>query len=258
MNELLYLGSAARIAALIFIGIPIVRTISNFFSALCKQRISPHSGMLAGHIVFYSGLVCISATILHECGFNITALLGAAGVLGVAIGFASQTSISNIISGFFLLLERPFSKGDIIKSGDVSGMVESIDLLSIRIRTLDNTLVRLPNETVLKQHLANLTYYPIRRIDLILSTNYAQDSQISSTIAQKAITKHSLFLTNPAPVIMINKITHFDCIPEIRVFLTVRVWVAKEHFSSAPALLMNELKKEFDQNNSTITITHIN
>ena len=253
-----YAGSVLRICVLILAGVPLVRWCSYVLTVFCTKRLSQHVGLLVGNIVFYGGLLFIIVTVLHEFGFNVAALLGAAGVLGVAIGFASQTSISNIISGFFLLLERPFSVGDIIKSGDVVGYVEAIDLLSVRVRTLDNKMVRLPNEMVLKHSLNNLTYYPIKRIDCVLSLPYGKDVEQAKQLVHDVVAHNQLFLTDPVPVVMVNKVGQHDYDTEIRTFLTVRVWVATDKFRSAPAVLMQQLKGQFDKNDLMITIVHIN
>lgn len=258
MNDMPLLMSVVRVTILVFFAIPFVRWCSYVVTKFCTSRFSQHAGVLIGRIILYSGLIFVGVTILHECGFNVTALLGAAGVLGVAIGFASQTSISNIISGFFLLLERSFSIGDMIKSGDIVGIVESIDLLSVNVRTLDNKLVRLPNEHVLKQYVTNLTYYPIRRIDCIMSVPYADDVEQIKQQVLNVVRENSLFLSEPAPVVMMNKIGQHDFDSEIRQFFMIRVWVAKEKFSSAPAILMQQLKQQFDKNNQVITIIHHN
>lgn len=253
-----YAGSALRIAALIMIGIPFLRWSRKKLSDVCSQRFSQHSGILLGRIIFYCGLIFIAVTVLHELGFNVGALLGVAGVFGFAIGFASQTSVSNIISGFFLVLERPFSIGDIIKSNDIVGVVESIDLLSLNIRTLDNKLVRLPNEAVLKNNLTNLTYYPIKRIDFALSVPYADDIENIKSEIYTVIKNNGSFLQEPAPAVMMQKIGQHDYDTEIRTFLTIRVWVAKENFTSAPGLLMQQLKEQFDKSKRIITIIHTN
>ena len=262
MNDMswlmIYVGNMVRIGILLFVGIPFIRWCSGMCAALCGKRLSHHIGVLVGRIIFYSGVIFIGVTILHELGFNVTALLGAAGVLGVAVGFASQTSISNIISGFFLVLERPFSIGDIIKSEDMVGVVESIDLLSVSIRTLDNKSVRLPNEMVLKHQLTNLTYYPIKRIDCVVSVAYAEDVERIKSEIYEVIKNNQLFLREPAPVVMMQKIGQHDYDTEIRTFLMVRVWVAKDTFTSAPGILMQQLKNQFDKSKCVITVTHIN
>lgn len=253
-----YAGNVLRICMLILIGMPLVRWSSYGLTVFCSQRFSKHAGLLVGNITFYGGLIFIIVTVLHEFGFNVTALLGAAGVLGVAIGFASQTSISNIISGFFLLAERPFSVGDIIKSGDVVGYVESVDLISVRVRTLDNKLVRLPNEMVLKQHLSNLTFYAIKRVDCVVSLPYMHNIEHAKKLIIEVTANNPLFLKDPAPVVGIHKLGQHDFDSEIRTFLMVRVWVATENFRSAPAILMEQLKDQFDKNQTVITVLQIN
>jgi len=112
---------------------------------------------------------------LHEFGFNVTALLGAAGVIGVALGFASQTSMSNLIAGIFLLLEKAFEIGDEITFETATGIVESIDLFSVKIRTSDNTLVRIPNELIIKQKMTNLSYFAKRKLLFTLVTSGQTD-----------------------------------------------------------------------------------
>jgi len=253
-----YAGGAVRIVLLVLLAIPLLRWGKTKLAQLFSGRFSQHTGILLGRIFFHGGLVFIIVTVLHEFGFNVTALLGVAGVFGVAIGFASQTSISNIISGFFLVLERPFSIGDTVKSGEITGVVESIDLLSMNIRTLDNKLVRLPNEAVLKNNVVNLTYYSIRRMDFVLSVPYADDVEGIKSDVYGIINNNETCLQKPSPVVTIQKISQHDYDTETRIFFTVRVWVAQEHFSAAPGILMQQLKEQFDKNKRIITILHTN
>jgi len=257
MNDISVLNFI-RIAILIFFCVPLIRWFSHVGMLFFSRRFSQHAGVLSGNVIFYGGLIFIIITILHECGFNVTALLGAAGLFGIAIGFASQTSFSNMISGFFLVLERPFSIGDTIASGDIVGIVESIGLLSVSIRTLDNTLARLPNEVVLKQYMTNLTYYPTKRIDCIMSVPYGVDGDATKQQIRDIITKNIFFLSDPAPIIMMQKIGQHDYDTEIRQFFTIRVWVVRSDFSSAPAILMQQLKEEFEKNKQVITIIQVN
>jgi small-conductance mechanosensitive channel len=254
----LYAGHCLRIFILLVGGIPFVFWMSKLLAAFCTKHLSQHAGVLVGRVIFYGGLLLVFITVLQELGFNVVALLGAAGVLGVAIGFASQTAVSNIISGFFLLLERPFFVGDIIKSGDVYGYVESIDLLSVHVRTSDNKLVRLPNEVALKQSLSNLTYYPIKRIDCIVSMPYTVDIEHAKKQIQNVVAHNGLFLKDPVAVVMVNKLAMHDFDTEIKTFLMVRVWVATENFLSAPAILMQQIKDQFDRENVVITVVQSN
>ena len=83
---------------------------------------------LLAQMARYVILFITGVTILYELNINISGLLGAAGVIGIAVGFAAQTSISNIISGLFLMIEHPFKLGDYIVCEDAEGKVTSINL----------------------------------------------------------------------------------------------------------------------------------
>jgi small-conductance mechanosensitive channel len=90
----------------------------------------------------------------------------------VAIGFASQTSASNLISRLFLMIERPFSIADVIRVGNTTGEFISIDLLSVKLRNVDSFFVRIPNETMIKNEVTRLTKFPVRPADLKVGIAY--------------------------------------------------------------------------------------
>ncbi|MEZ4461280.1 MAG: mechanosensitive ion channel [bacterium] len=81
-----------------------------------------------------------------------------------------------MISGLFLLGERPFVVGDTLQINDTVGEVVSIDLLSVTIRTFDNLAVRVPNETLLKTTFSEPdAFLPIRPLDILLGVAYRED-----------------------------------------------------------------------------------
>lgn len=139
---------------------------------------------------------------LRALGVDVVSILGAAGVMGVAIGFASQTSLSNLISGIFLISERSFKQGDYIKVSGEEGTVESINLLSVFLRRSDNSLVRIPCETLIKSPVTNVTGSPRRRIDLDIGVDYKSDLTKVKAIIQKVIMNDPDLLDSPAPAIM--------------------------------------------------------
>ena len=109
---------------------------------------------------------------LRSIGVDLVGILGAAGVAGVAIGFASQTSLSNLISGVFLVTERSLSIGDYVKTGGLEGTVESINLLSVYLRQADNALIRIPCESIIKNPVVNYTRQNLRRCDFEVGVDY--------------------------------------------------------------------------------------
>lgn len=155
----------------IFLGTMLARSVGR----LVESRTSRHHQVLIRRLVFYVIFVLFAIAALREAGFSLEVVLGAAGILTVAIGFASQTSASNIISGLFLVMERPFEIGDVIEADATIGEVVAIDLLSVKLRTPDNLYVRIPNETLIKTRVVNRSRFPIRRIDLVIGIAYAED-----------------------------------------------------------------------------------
>ena len=86
--------------------------------------------------------------ILEEFGVNITPLLTAAGIGGLAVGFGAQNLVRDVISGFFLILEDQIHVGDVVKIDDTSGLVESVKLRTVVLRDLSGTVHIIPNGSI--------------------------------------------------------------------------------------------------------------
>lgn len=198
--------------------------------------------MLVQRVVFYGVLALAVVTALQQMGFNLGVLLGAAGVLTVAVGFASQTSASNVISGLFLIGERAFVVGDTIKLGNTVGEVLSIDLLSVKLRTPDNLFVRVPNETLIKAEIVNLTRFPIRRLDLLIGVNYKEDMAKVQRVLQGVAERNPLCLTEPEPLFI------FSGFGDSAMNLQFSVWAVRENFLELRNSIQREIKQAFDDN----------
>lgn len=122
--------------------------------------------------VFY---VLMVMYVLGLFGINLGAVWGAAGIAGVAIGFAAQTSVSNLISGLFVVTDKAMKIGDFIEVDGVSGTVDAIGFLSVRVHTADNQLVRIPNSLVINNKLKNYATYDYRRHVFEFSVDYSSD-----------------------------------------------------------------------------------
>ena len=204
----------------------------------------------ARRLVFYLIVIVALMMALRELGFNIAVLLGAAGILSVAIGFASQTSASNLISGLFLVGEKPFELGDMIRVGDTTGQVLSVDLLSVKLRTFDNLFVRVPNETLIKSEIINLTRFPIRRYDLQVGVAYKEDiGQVREVLMQVA-RDNPLCLDHPKPMVI------FQGFGNSSLDLQFSVWARRENFLPLRNSISEEVKNAFDEAGIEIPFPH--
>ena len=138
---------------------------------------------------------------LRAVGVDLISVLGAAGVAGIAIGFAAQTVLSNLISGIFIMSERSIRLGDYITTGSISGTVESVNLLSVTLRQVDNATVRIPCESLVKSPVINITGDALRRCDFDLGVDYASDLEQVRQVILKVIEEQPLLATAPTPAV---------------------------------------------------------
>jgi len=207
LEALLAPGGWAKVlaAALLFaVGLLLARLSGVAARRLVERRGTAQQALIARRTAFYGVLFLTVAGVLRQLGVDLSVLLGAAGVLTVALGFAAQTSASNLISGLFLLGERPFVVGDWIHVGNTTGQVMSIDLLSVKLRTLDNVSVRVPNETMIKSEVVNYTRFPIRRVDLRVRVDYRADLDAARAALLAIAVELPLCLDEPRPQVVVK------------------------------------------------------
>jgi MscS family membrane protein len=108
---------------------------------------------------FLSGAVVVFAvlTILALWGVDLTATLAGLGIGGVALAFAARASIENVFGGFTILGDKILRVGDFCRIGDFTGTVEDVTLFATRLRTVDRTVVSIPNGTLLTREIENLS-----------------------------------------------------------------------------------------------------
>lgn len=185
--------------ALIYVFFKILKALSKKF---LLKKMSIQTQHIIKKAIDYSAFVTIVLTAFHRLGINVSGLLGAAGIAGIAIGFAAQTSVSNVISGLFVITERAFKIGDIIEISGIIGTVQSIDLLSVALKTFDSQYVRVPNETIIKANLINYSHFPLRRIKTELSVPYGIDLRRVETILIDTAKKNRFIVDDPAPSVL--------------------------------------------------------
>lgn len=176
---------------------------------------------------------------LRAIGVDVVSILGAAGVVGIAIGFASQTSLSNLISGIFIISERNIRLGDYIKIAGEEGTVESINLLSINLRQVDNSLVRIPCETVIKSPVINVTGAPLRRCDLDIGVDYASDLEQVRRVILEVIAADPELQGSRAPVI------RFSNFSDSAVLLHIGAWCKTSVYHDVRFRLADRILKTF-------------
>ncbi|WP_041343807.1 mechanosensitive ion channel family protein [Marinobacter similis] len=243
-------GVWASALFLLVLGVVLGSVAGRSAARFMEQRSTRHHTVMVRRLVFYVIVLLFAVAALREAGFSLDVVLGAAGILTVAIGFASQTSASNMISGLFLLVEKPFEIGDVIEADATIGEVVGIDMLSVKLRTPDNLYVRIPNETLIKTRVVNRSRFPIRRLDLTVGIAYAEDVERVEALLLKLAEKNPICLEEPKPFVLVTAFGPSS------VDLQFSFWVPKDKVLDGRSSMMVAIKQTLDRDGIEIPFPH--
>jgi len=239
-----------RVAVVIVIGFILLFILNRWLKIWLKKRLTPQTQLILYKVINYGGFIIIALSVLREFDIRLTAIFGAAGIAAVAIGFAAQNSLSNVISGLFLLWEKPFKIGDLIKTENQLGIIYSMDLLSVNLRTFDNLLIRIPNEKIMKATFVNVTRFPIRRLDLKINIAYKDDVEKTFEVLKDIARRNPYCLDEPEPILIFQGF--MDSAQEI----LFGVWFEKSDYVVLRNSILKEIKKRFDEEGIEIPFPH--
>ncbi len=242
--------SIIKALVLLVAGWFLAKLARNGINRIPDENLSQHDKALVRQGVSYTIYAIFLVMTLRQLGFDLTVLLGAAGILTIAIGFASQTSASNLIAGIFLLAERSFTVGDLIKVGDITGEVLSVDLLSVKLRTFDNLYIRIPNENLMKSTVTTLSRFPIRRFDLKVGIAYKEDLRRARDVLLQVARDFHLCLDEPAPLVIIQGFG------DSSVDLQFSVWGDRTRYLDLRNGIQERVKEAFDREGIEIPFPH--
>jgi small-conductance mechanosensitive channel len=146
-----------------------------------------------------------------------------------------------VISGLFLLTEGSVAVGDLIRIGTTTGHVIAIDLLSMKIRTLENLVVRVPNETLVKGEMTNLTRFAIRRARIELTIAHKEDLRRVRQVLLEAADGYEKVLRDPEPSVIVEGFS--DTGVEVELW----VWLASGGFIATKTELVIRVKEALDR-----------
>lgn len=236
---------------IIAIGTLIIYGVRTIVKRVLPKSMSKQRQMIVTRFINYSGYLILAFIVIAEMNIDLTPFFGAAGIIGIVLGVASQTSIGNIVSGFFLVSEKSFEIGDVIKIGDKSGVVYSIDLLSIKIKTYDNLLLRIPNQTVISSEVTNVTKFPIRRLDFNIGVAYKEDLKKVKEILERIARQNPLCLDEPEPIIVFKEFGSSS------IDILLGIWFEKKNYLAVKNSVFTDIKSTFDAEGIEIPFPHV-
>jgi len=215
-----------------------VASRSKTFSSLLSEFMVLSARRLLLFVGFFVGLSALE--------INIGPVLAIIGAAGFVIAFALQNSLSNFASGILMLVYRPFDTGDVINVAGTVGKVETMNLLSTQLRSPDNQLVIVPNNSVWGDVITNITGITQRRVDMVFGIGYNDDIDKAQKILEEIVNAHELVLKEPEAIVKLHELA------DSSVNFICRPWVKPENYWNVYWDITREVKRRFDAGNISI------
>ncbi len=208
-------GKAGIILAVALIGSRVIRfVLRRVLATRWDSAVVDLVARLVGYAIIAFGLIYS----LEQLGVRVGPLLGALGIVGIALAFALQDILENFVAGLLLQIRRPFSYGDQIVSGDVEGTVESIDARSVTVVTPDGETVHIPSSQVITGAIYNHTEGGRRRSSVAIGVAYGSDLERVKEAFTDAVSALEPVNDSPAPEVL------FTGFGDSSVDFVVRFW----------------------------------
>lgn len=188
-------------------------------STLTRMKVETQSINLLLRAARFGIYIFATLTIADQLQINIKSLLAGVGVMGLAISFAAQDTVGNIISGIVIIIDRPFKEGDWIALGDMQATVAAIRLRTTVLTTFDNETVVVPNKQISQERVINFTMMPKIRVKIPIGIAYKEKISEARAVLLGTVKDDTRILSNPAPVVIVSSLG------DSSVNLQLRFWI---------------------------------
>lgn len=183
---------------------------------LGRTRADHVAVVLLSRIVRLLGVIGALLLTLSIAGVEVGSVLAGLAVIGVAVGLAVQGILENFIAGIILLVRKPFSAGDQVRSGDFEGTIESIDLRVTHLIDYDGEIILIPNRDVYNNPLVNLTRRGKRRTVVVVGVDYRDDHDDARAVIFEAVRAVEGVLDHPEPEVLLTELGESSVNFEVR------------------------------------------
>jgi len=246
-NEWIYVATHYGLRAMLVVVLMILAwTVSSWASlvvrtGLRRVKFDETLTTFISKFVRWTILGLTALTCLSYFGIQTTSFAALIGAAGLAVGLAFQGTLSNFAAGAMLLIFRPYKIGDVVNIAGNLGKVFEIELFTTAIDTFDNRRFIIPNSEIFGSVIENITYHPVRRVDIEVGADYSADIDETRRVLEKAIRTVTQRVSDPEPAVVLAGLGASS------VDWSVRIWARGEDFGDAKQALLRAVKIELDQ-----------
>ncbi|WP_323750192.1 mechanosensitive ion channel family protein [Marinobacter sp.] len=252
-----FLKAVAR-AGLLALGFYVAWLVIRRLTAetLRRNRLDASIQQLAGNVLSVVMSTFAVVTILAQFGFDLLSIVAGLGIVGIAVGFAAQSTLSNFIAGITLLIERPFRIGDWVTINGQDGKVVKIALRTTWLRTRDNIFTMIPNDSVASSEIVNYSAEGATRLNISVGIAYKESAQAARDVIMPVLFKHPDVLQSPGmePRVVLKNLG------DSSVDLEVKIWITPDNLDVQPSIMadvLERIKEALDEASIEIPFPHL-
>jgi len=233
--------------AIFIIGKRIAKMASNYLKRLLEKSGADETlTVFLGNVSYGILLVVVVLAALSQLGIETTSFIAILGAVGLAIGLAFQSTLSNISAGVMIVIFRPFNLGNFIEAGGVAGTVEEINLFNTVLKTPDNKVIIVGNSNIIGGNIINYSKKDTRRVDFVFGIGYDDDLKLAKDTLLDIVSKDERVLKDPEPFAAVKELG------DSSVNFTLRVWVKSEDYWDVHFDTIEKVKLTFDEKGISI------
>jgi small conductance mechanosensitive channel len=195
------------------------RFVKRIISPQLEQSLDRTNVAFAETVLKFSILGIGVLAALAAAGIQTTAVVASLGVVGLTIGFALRDTLSNIISGILIFLDRPFTIDDLVEIEGKYGRVDRISLRTTRIVTPDGKMLAVPNAEVMNKTVVSYTNFPHLRVDVAASVAVTENLDRVRKTLLEMVQNDPQYLAEPAPQVVVTQLNDYNVVLELRAWL---------------------------------------
>ena len=230
---------------IIWIGRWLANVVAGMVNKALGSRRVKLSEMLTRMLVNATRIVVLLMSFLvalSQLGVDIGPMVAGLGVAGFVVGFAMQNTLSNFAAGVMIMIYRPFEIGHFVEVSGQAGVVTDLTLVYTKLKTGDNRVITVPNNSVWGSTIVNNSVNDTRRVDMVFGIGYGDDIGTARKVLVDIMDKHELILSDPAPVLELAELA------DSSVNFVVRPWVKASDFWRVKFDITEQVKLAFDAN----------
>ena len=152
-----------------------------------RASVPPAVGDMLVTLMRYGFVAVGVLTAADQLGFEVRSLLAGLGIVGLAVSFAAQDTIANVIAGITIVVDKPFKVGDWVEVGGINALVTRVELRTTTLTTFDNQTIVLPNRQIARERIVNYTLVPRIRVRVPVGVAYGEDIQATRQVMLGAL-----------------------------------------------------------------------